>query len=101
MASKLTPQQHSILDRSAVRPFRITPDQIAEYRTRQARTSIGAAEVVLSRTSSKLVPSRVFAKEYEQAAELSALGNAVGHAIEWLNCPVAGHRPREIERRRP
>lgn len=54
--------------------------------------------MILRRTSSKRVPSRVFAKEYEQTAKLSALGNAVDHAIEWLNCPVSRHRHREIER---
>ena len=43
-----------------------------------------AREVVLRRTAPELVPSCVFAKEYERAAKLSALGNAVDHAIEWV-----------------
>jgi hypothetical protein len=38
-----------------------------------------AREVVLRRTALELVPSRVFAKEYERAAQLSALGNAFDH----------------------
>jgi hypothetical protein len=38
-----------------------------------------SGEVVLRRTAPELVPSRVFAKEYERAAKPSALGNAVDH----------------------
>ncbi len=97
MASKLTPQQHSILDRSAVRPFRITYSRSPEAQTSRSRNRVSAkpgrqsawraldrraTEVVLRRTSPELVPSRVFAQEYERAAKLSAVGNAVDHAIE-------------------